>query len=165
MAMHQIFYLEQYAVSEIKAKPKPAGIELRECVVKQWMFNRFLYQWVGSLWQWHDKLPWSDQEWQRYAESDDLRTWVAYVEGSPAGYFELKRYPDYVVQIMYFGLGEAFLNKGLGGYLLTQALQCAWGWRARRVDVNTCSLDHPSALKNYLARGMTLARTETVAES
>ena len=162
--MHQIFYLEQYAVGEIQAKPKPDGFELKECVVKQWMFNRFLYQWVGALWQWHDKLSWTDEQWKDYAESDALRTWVAYFEGSPAGYFELKRHTDSVVQIMYFGLGEAFLDKGIGGYLLTQALECAWAWEASRVDVNTCSLDHPAALKNYLARGMTLARTETISK-
>jgi hypothetical protein len=37
----------------------------------------------------------------------------------------------------------------------------AWDWGATRVWVHTCSLDHPSALANYQARGMRLYRHET----
>jgi len=40
--------------------------------------------------------------------------------------------------------------------MLTDALQRAWAWNAHRVWVHTCSLDHPAALKNYAARGMTV---------
>jgi len=31
----------------------------------------------------------------------------------------------------------------------------------QQVGVNTCSLDHPSALQNYQARGFEIVRTET----
>lgn len=158
--MHRIYYLEQHSRSQLKDKPKPDELIVRECTIKQWMYNRFLYQWVGHLWHWHDKLSWSDEQWQRYAEADELRTWVAYVGGSPAGYYELLRQDDGVVQIMYFGLGEAFLDRGYGGYLLSHALEQAWAWDAARVDVNTCSRDHPAALANYQARGMIVVRTE-----
>jgi hypothetical protein len=33
--------------------------------------------------------------------------------------------------------------------------------KPRRVWVHTCTLDHPSALKNYQARGFSLYKTET----
>jgi GNAT superfamily N-acetyltransferase len=59
----------------------------------------------------------------------------------------------------------AFTGRGLGGRLLTHAVQRAWthaaGVATRRVWVNTCTLDHPAALANYLARGFVQFREET----
>lgn len=50
---------------------------------------------------------------------------------------------------------------GLGGDLLTRALEEAWRLEAKRVWVHTCSLDSPAALANYQARGVRLCKTET----
>ena len=62
---------------------------------------------------------------------------------------------------MYFGLGVRFIGKGMGGYLLSQANEKAWLLEnTQRVWVHTCSLDHPSALKNYQARGFSIFKTE-----
>jgi GNAT superfamily N-acetyltransferase len=44
---------------------------------------------------------------------------------------------------------------------LTAAVRRAWASGARRVTVNTCELDGPHALANYLARGFVVAR-ETI---
>jgi GNAT superfamily N-acetyltransferase len=80
---------------------------------------------------------------------------VAYHQGAIAGYYELLRDADGAVEILYFGLAEAFFGQGFGGPLLTHALQSAWTWPGTtRVWVHTCSLDHPSALANYQARGL-----------
>lgn len=50
---------------------------------------------------------------------------------------------------------------GLGGYFLSRALRSAWDWPGtKRVRVHTCTHDHPHALENYTARGMTLYHTE-----
>src|SRR4030095_14361795 len=55
-----------------------------------------------------------------------------------------------------FGLLPEFIGRGLGGPLLTSAIEEAWRTSpsASRVWVHTCNLDHPSALGNYQARGM-----------
>jgi hypothetical protein len=37
----------------------------------------------------------------------------------------------------------------------------AWTLGPKRVWLHTCTLDHPNALPNYLARGFTPYRTET----
>lgn len=154
-----IYYLEQTNPGQLRAKPAPQGLAVAECVVKHWPMNRFLYQWVGGPWRWVDKLVWTEQQWQDYVNAPQLRTWVACVQGSLAGYYELQRQPDDAVEIMYFGLTPDFVGAGYGGYLLTHALSMAWEWRARVVRVNTCSLDHPAALANYQARGMVLVDT------
>jgi GNAT superfamily N-acetyltransferase len=58
--------------------------------------------------------------------------------------------------LSYFGLLPPFLGQGIGGALLTAAIERAWAMDARRVWVHTCTLDHPAALRNYQARGFRL---------
>lgn len=156
-----VWFLEQSALSQLRPAPDPGGIRVEEARIRQFQFNRFLYQLVGGHWLWVDKLPWSDQQWSDYVDRDALRTWAAWVEGSPAGYFELEKRDDGSVEICYFGLAQPFIGRGFGGYLLTRAIEEAWSWGASRVTVNTCSLDHPGALDNYRARGFEVSRQIT----
>jgi len=132
-----------------------------EATARQWQFNRFLYEFIGANWAWRDKLTWSDEQWRSYVEDERLQTFVAYYDGSVAGYFELSVCDD-EVEIAYFGLAPSFVGKGLGGALLTRALEEAWRTKPKRVWVHTCTLDHPFALKNYEDRGMVVYKTETI---
>ena len=156
-----VWSLQATSAGELVAAADPGIATILEARVKQAPFNRFLYELVGGPWQWADKLVWTDEHWRDYAEADNLRTWVAWVEGSPAGYFELQKDTTDEIEICYFGLGEKFIGRGLGGHLLSEAIRQAWAWQASRVVVNTCSLDHPGALANYQARGMHIYKTET----
>src|SRR5882757_59230 len=73
------------------------------------------------------------------------------------------------VEIAYFGLLPRFVGRGLGGQLLTEGVRRAWTLHERvpgcapveRIWVNTCTLDGPHALRNYLARGFQVFRTDT----
>lgn len=155
------YYLQMLDPGRLCGKPCPhERFEVRECEIACHPFNRFLYRYVGAPWNWTDKLEWSDEDWLGYVQAHTLRTWVAYDHGTPAGYFELQRQPAGDVEIVYFGLAEAFIGKGYGGYLLTRAIEEAWSWGAQRVWVHTCSLDHPGALANYRARGFEVYRTQ-----
>ena len=152
------YYLEMTTPSALRGTKESPGLQVLECEIKQFQLNRFMYQLVGQGWDWTDKNPWSDDQWIAYAENDKLRTWVGYYRGSPAGYFELQQV-ECDTEIGSFGLAPAFIGKGFGGYLLSRALECAWGWQGtQRVWVHTCTSDHPHALGNYKARGMTLYR-------
>ncbi len=149
------YYLEQTSSEEICGKPQIDGFLITEAKVKQYQYNRFFYESVGADWAWQDKLKWDISEWKQYAERDTLHLFVGYYQGSPAGYYELEEQAEGNVEISYFGLMPAFIGKGLGGYLLTNALENAWMLAGTtRVWVHTCSLDHPGALQNYKARGM-----------
>ena len=157
--MVTIWYLQTLDPSELRPRGFPeAPVQVLECTVKEWRYNRFLYRLVGEPWQWTGKLEWSRAQWEAYVQSERLRTWVGYWDGSPAGYYELHRADDDSVQIAYFGLVAAFIGQRLGGALLTHAIRTAWAWGTSRVWVHTCSLDHPSALANYRARGMRIYR-------
>ena len=157
-----VWYLEQTERAADTEPAEVAALHTEEVQVKQFQFNRCMYQLVGGPWQWTDKLEWSDEQWRDYAERDNLRTWAGWAEGSPAGYFELEKREDGTVDIAYFGLSPAFIGRGFGGAFLARALQEAWNWNATRVTVNTCSLDHPRALENYRQRGFSVIRSETI---
>ncbi|MDA7746417.1 GNAT family N-acetyltransferase [Psychromonas sp.] len=161
MSDNTIYYLEMLQPEQLKEKPAVAGLTITEAEIKEYRFNRYLYSLVGEAWQWFDKLNDSDEVWQAYSERSNLRTWVAYYQGAIAGYFELEISDAQEVEIKYFGLAPAFIGKGLGGYLLSYAIRQAWEvCHAKRVWVHTCSLDHPSALANYQARGLVLYKQE-----
>ena len=155
------YFLEMLEPSALQSSNTPRGLIVSECVIRQFQFNKFLYHFIGEKWQWVDKRCWSDQQWKEYVERGCVRTWVAYCSGAVAGYYELGRDSTGDVEIIYFGLAEQFIGKGFGGYLLSEAIKSAWGWRGvKRVWVHTCTLDHPQALQNYLARGMKIYREE-----
>ena len=122
---------------------------------------RGLYAGVGARYHWRDRLRWSDDELAAHLALRSVTVWVLEVGGETAGYFELKRHFDDSVEIAYFGLMPAFVGRGLGRFLLTRAIEEAWALEATRVWVHTCTLDHPAALANYRARGMSEYRTET----
>ena len=124
-------------------------------------FNRFLYSTVGFEWCWYERINWSYDQWMTWLDTDDVQTWVAYFQGTTAGYFELERQPGENVEIAYFGLLAPFTGRGLGGMLLTDAINGAWAFGARRVWLHTCTLDHPAAFGNYLARGFKVFKEET----
>jgi GNAT superfamily N-acetyltransferase len=155
-------YLEMRSPDELRPKRfLDERFWIGEAAIRQWQVNRFFYLTVGQAWGWNDKRFWTDEQWRAYAESERLRTFVGYWDGSPAGYYELLRHDDRSIEIAYFGLMPAFLGRGLGGALLTSALEEAWKTDPPRVWVHTCTLDHPAALANYEARGMKVYKTET----
>ena len=155
------YYLEMKSLSEFKRKNSTVeGFEIIKCDIPLPEYNRFFYLTVGSPWQWIDKLSWSLEQWREYVERDDLHTWVGYLHGTPAGYFELEKQPDKSVLLAYFGLIPQFIGKGLGSMLLSKAIECAWEMGASRVWLHTCTRDHAHALGNYQARGFKIYKTE-----
>lgn len=146
------YYLEIRDRSSFRpSMAKPVDVRLARVDPPLPELNRFFYTAVGGDWEWIDRLGWSLSDWMAYLSASGVETWVLTVGGVPAGYFELDaRSGD--PEIAYFGMLPAFVGRGLGGYMLTAAVERAWQL-GERVWVHTCSLDHPSALPAYRARG------------
>lgn len=124
--------------------------------------NRFFYAAVGGHWFWLDKRGWTLAQWRaRLADPDRIQTWMLTVKGVPAGYVELERQDHGDVEIAYLGLLGAFAGGGMGAHLLSSAVDRAVAMGARKVLVNTCTLDSDRALPNYLARGFVPVRDVT----
>lgn len=152
-----IFYLEMNAAVQLVEKPPVEGLIIIEAEIKEFRFNKYLYSLIGESWRWVDKLNDSEMQWQAHVEREQLRTWVAYYQGTIAGYFELEIADNGDVEILYFGLAPKFIGQGFGGYLLSTAVKHAWQLcHAKRVWLHTCSLDHPRALATYQACGFRL---------
>ena len=147
------------------ARANDVPFQLMQAKIPSPELNRFLYTAVGADWIWYSRLPWDTARWLAYLDRPELETWVAYVSGTPAGYFELERQASDHVEIVHFGLLPSFVGQGLGGPLLFATIQRAWDMGAKRVWVHTCDLDHPHALKNYQARGFQIYRTEEEIET
>jgi GNAT superfamily N-acetyltransferase len=149
------------APDQLKRAPAPLRLSLMRAELPSPELGRFLYTAVGGDWYWIDRLHWTYAQWQERLSAPGVETWVAYTCGTPCGYFELELQPDDDVEIAYFGLLPGFVGKGVGGWLLTKAIERAWEMGAARVWVHTCSLDGPNALANYEKRGMVVFKKET----
>jgi GNAT superfamily N-acetyltransferase len=160
------YTLEMHHPSDLRPKRvERPGLRVERMAVPVPEFNKFLHVVVGAHHRWGGR-EWGAEGWRAYVDRDELETWVATIEGSPAGYVEMDKGLAGDVQIRCFGLLPAFIGQGLGGHLLTVAVERAWpptedgGMGATRVWLRTCSHDHPHALENYLARGFQIAVQE-----
>jgi GNAT superfamily N-acetyltransferase len=155
-------YLELRAPDELVPAREPApGARIERlggCVVSFW---RFLYAEVGRAYRWTDRLSWTDDEVRAYLGDPAVTLHVLYVDHAPAGYYELRRHDDGSVEIAYFGLLPDYTGRGLGGWMLSRAVEDAWARGATRVWLHTCTLDHPAALPNYTRRGFRPYKSET----
>lgn len=141
-------------------RARPEGACVRRAVIPSPELSRYLYTAVGGDWFWIDRLGWTYEQWQELLSDPAFQTWVLSVQGTPAGYYELHGTAQ-GVEIASFGLMRTFQRQGLGGYLLSQAIECAWALQPRRIWLHTCELDHPHALDNYRQRGFEVFK-ETV---
>ena len=124
---------------------------------------KFFYKEVGKDFFWKDRLRWSDQEWLSYINNNFFKLYILKYNNKLAGYYELLYdLKTFSMEIPYFGIFKEFYGKGIGGYLLTDAILNSFNHKVDKVWVHTCTLDHPNALKNYLARGMKVFKTEKI---
>ena len=146
---------------------KTNSINEKKYLVKKikpdFQLNKFFYKQVGKKHRWIDRLSWSDGKWMNYISNKNLETYIISESDELAGFFELLYNPELKeTEISYFGLLEAYIGKGIGGYALSVAIKKSFEKNIRRVWLHTCTLDHPNALKNYIARGMTVFRKENI---
>ncbi len=151
-----VTYLEIEDEDAIRPPAGPAPRELGTRVVHDFTRNRDLYGRVGADYSWIDRLGWSDRQWRAWAGR--VETHVVELRGATIGYFELEPEPS-SAKIAIFGLLGGYHGRGLGGHALTSALRRGFELRPR-VWLTTCSLDAPSALPNYRARGLEVFRVE-----
>ena len=146
---------------------KTNSINEKKYLVKKikpdFQLNKFFYKQVGKKHRWIDRLSWSDGKWINYISNKNLETYIISESDELAGFFELLYNPELKeTEISYFGLLEEYIGKGIGGYALSEAIRKSFEKKIRRVWLHTCTLDHPNALKNYIARGMTVFKREKI---
>ena len=130
---------------------------------EEYQLNKFLYKKIGNKYEWKDRLNWSEKNWIEYISNKNLTTYILKKKDDLVGYFELFHHADSKeCEIIYFGILEEYFGKRLGGYLLSYAIKKSFALGVSRIWLHTCSLDHKNALRNYLARGMKIFKTENL---
>ncbi len=110
---------------------------------------RRLYRHVGQDWLWFSRLRMSDQELAAILDDDLVDVFAVDHEGCEDGLLELDFRQPESCELAFFGLGPALIGKGVGGWLMREALRIAWARPIQRLWVHTCTLDHPGALDFY----------------
>ena len=157
-------YLEITSLKNLKESKKSFdGFSVVLLDPINFQLNKFFYKNVGKRHRWVDRLIWSEQEWIDYLSSSRVKTYVLKNKEDLIGFFELIFHQeDKEVEIAYFGILEEYQNKKLGSFLLSKAIKESFNKNIKRVWLHTCSLDHENALKNYLARGMKIFKSEII---
>ncbi len=147
-------YVEMNKPEELSPATLASEVTVSEVSPPDAAINLSFYSRVGADWKWTDRLKWSQEQWNRYISDPNLKTYVGKSRGEDIGFFECAIQPEGNIEITIFGLLPPSIGKGLGGALLSKAVEAAWAIPGiRRVWLHTCNDDHPNALKNYLKRG------------
>ena len=156
-------YLEINSLQNLKEVQKPSddySLNLLDPI--NFQLNKFFYKNIGKKHKWIDRLVWTEFKWIEYVSNKNVKTYIFKNKEDLVGFFELIEHPKKKeIEIAYFGLLEEYQNKKLGSYLLSRAIKKSFENKINRVWLHTCSLDHENALKNYIARGMKIFKTET----
>ena len=157
-------YLEINSLQDLKEVEKPSddySLKLLDPI--NFQLNKFFYKNIGKKHKWIDRLVWSELKWIEYVSNKNVKTYIFKKGKDLVGFFELlEHHEKKEIEIAYFGLLEEYQNKKLGSYLLSTAIKKSFENKINRVWLHTCSLDHKNALKNYIARGMKIFKTEIV---
>ena len=156
-------FLELRDIKKLKFNSSKENKFLIKKIKPDFQLNKFFYKQVGKKHRWIDRLSWSDEKWINFISNKNLETYVISESEDLIGFFELLYNPELnETEISYFGLLEEYIGKGIGGYALSEAIKKSFEKNIERVWLHTCTLDHPNALKNYIARGMRVFRKENI---
>jgi GNAT superfamily N-acetyltransferase len=116
-------------------------------------YYRYLMDRVGRKWHWVNVLRLSDEELAAKIHKPGRDIRVLYLDGAPAGFFDINPHQPDETEIAYFGMMEHATGLGLGRWFLGAAIEAAWATEPRQIVVQTCTLDHPAALPLYQKLG------------
>lgn len=139
------------------ARPMPdAPLPLRLVAWKQPDIAKYrsLFRRVGEPWLWFSRLVMEDDRLRSILHDPQVSVFAAVdPAGIEVGMIELDHRRPGECELSYFALVPELVGRGLGRWLMAQALGLAWRRNVTRVWVHTCTLDHPSALGFYRAHG------------
>jgi len=143
--------------------PQPVGprLALMKVETMPLHFYRYLYATIGHDWLWVERLDMDDDALAQLVQRESIEISVLYANGAPAGYFELDLSGGETVDLVYFGLMPDWTGRKIGPWFLGCAVMEAFSAGAERLTINTCTLDHPGALRLYQRLGFQPVRRET----
>lgn len=158
-----VTHLEMTAPPRLPPVPRPLGkYALMRVKSPPVHFYRYLYDTIGRNYVWVNRKRLSDAALAVIVQHEDVEIYVLYCDGAPAGYFELDFRSMPRVELSFLGVMPEHIGKGLGRFLLYEAISLAWARYPNRLIVQTCTLDHPRALPLYQRFGFSPCGQEEV---
>lgn len=158
-----VYYLEMHAPNGRSVVIPRKGLSIVQARHPTVAYYRFLYNAVGKDYHWFSRGKLADAELAAVIQDPREEIHVLHVDGTPAGFAELDRRKEGEVELVQFGLMPEFIGQKLGKYFLQWTIDKVWSYQPTRFWLHTCTLDHPSALPNYLQAGFKVYREETLA--
>lgn len=157
---------------EMTGRPRPRPLPDAPLRLVRWErpgadTYRALFRRVGARWLWFSRLVMDDRDLIAIIHHPNVAIFAAVDRaGIEVGMLELDFRVEGACEIGYFALVPELAGKGLGRWLMAQALSLAWRGGVTRVWLHTCTLDHPRALGFYRAQGFvaTARAVETFAD-
>ncbi len=145
--------LEMRERPPLPERKPPPGVRLARRRAPEPGWYRELYRAIGARWLWFSRLAMSDRELAAVIRDPAVEVHAVEAEGRAIGLLELdrRRFPD--IELAFLGLLPDRTGRGIGRWLIGEAIGLAFAHRPARFWVHTCTLDHPAALSFYIASG------------
>ncbi len=144
-----VAYLEMRAVPAGASKPSP----LPGFAVEQVRMGRdvylALYRCVGEPFQWDQRLRMEPEALDAHLADPSTYIYVLRNSKEVVGLCEFSGVGQDDVELANFGLIPGMRGKGLGGFLLDNALRSCWRPSTKRIWLRTDTNDHPNAVAVY----------------
>ena len=136
-------------------RPDPPGVVcvLRHAINPDPRWYRDLFQRVGGPFLWFSRLAIDDDELLHIIQDPRVDVYSLELNGEDVGILELDFRAPGQCQLMFFGVTGDLVGKGVGRWLMNRAIDFAWKHPIEHFFVQTCTLDHPSALPFYIRSG------------
>ncbi|WOI54663.1 GNAT family N-acetyltransferase [Parvularcula sp. LCG005] len=153
----KITYLEAIKPPPGNPPAPPAGkVALMVADDMPLSYYRYLFDAVGRPHKWVSRRYLDDEDLARRINALGVRIYVLYKDGWPAGYAELNLSDPTDIDFKFFGLVPEAQGYGLGPWFFHEVLMMAWASGPKRVQIETCTLDNPAALRLYQKMGFSV---------
>ena len=141
----------------------PKNVKILLDTEKNININKFFYRQVGKDHFWRDRLLWSDKEWSKYINNKSLETGIMKLDGELIGFYEQEFHTNKnEIELIQMGILKEHQGKKFGSFLLEHIIYEGFNKNVERIWVHTCSLDHKHALDNYLSKGFSIFKEESI---
>jgi ribosomal protein S18 acetylase RimI-like enzyme len=110
---------------------------------------RPLYRTVGGPVRWDQRLRMPEDELRAFLLDPATHLHVLRLDGQAVGLCEFDGIGKPDVELTHFGIIPQCHGRGLGAYLLDQALRAIWSHKPRRIWLHTDTYDHARAQPTY----------------
>ncbi len=144
---------------EMRRKPDghsvPSRPELRLERLRGGDLARYLriFRAVGDRWLWSGRLALAPEDIAAVLDAPHTRAFALVAAGEDVGLLEISFEVNAAAELSYFGVVEHAIGRGIGRWLMAQAIALAWSQPIERFWLHTCSFDSPAAIGFYRQSG------------